>query len=313
MTKLAVALKVGRWKLPKTIHMTVEQWAKIQQCPRQRHTESHAKKAIKHLQNVSPAQARVSMAVLPSGETYKLDGHTRSLLWMRNEIARPPELIVDVYEVSSIEDVKELYDHFDNKNAAEDTADRLSGALNEHDINLKSTLMQRLRFSTGLRYAHSVWHDIHWEKQPELINTIVGEWREPLMIADRFDLKTGKRFPSGLWTAIFLTARRDGEVAGKFWISYDQGRGERYHGVTDSIQALEECVLRLKSSRGKETSIMMAQYALSAYDGWFQNRTYQGPLRPLHRDTLTAWRKKRLKNHLNALNNQIVDEQWALR
>src|SRR4029077_6653573 len=99
-TMTAIAkLRPGK-DAPQNIEMSVADWIQVAPNPRQRDTEKHARKA-KHLMTPQPTHRRVSMAMTPDGRKWKLDGHTRALLWSRNQVERPESLNVSVFTVQN--------------------------------------------------------------------------------------------------------------------------------------------------------------------------------------------------------------------
>ena len=93
--------------------MTAAEWAAVADNPRQRDTVSRASKA-KHLDVLEPTHTIVSIAELPDGKRFKLDGHTRAYKWQADPKLAPPfPLDVRVYVVADLAEVKRLYMHFE--------------------------------------------------------------------------------------------------------------------------------------------------------------------------------------------------------
>ena len=87
--------------IPRT--MLPEEWFTVPDCPIQRDTKRHADKASKsHLKQQSSAQWIVHMATLPDGRCFKVDGHTRSLLWEEGRLPVPEFLHVMVHPCQSL-------------------------------------------------------------------------------------------------------------------------------------------------------------------------------------------------------------------
>lgn len=136
----------------KIVEMSVSKFAGIQDNPRQRDTERHARKAKGYLRNESDTHRLVSVAELPDGKQFKLDGHTRCYLW-EHQLISPPlkKLKAVVYSCKTMEEVKELYVQFDNAYATENSSDRLSGAIREHNIQLQSNMLKGYDFAQALK------------------------------------------------------------------------------------------------------------------------------------------------------------------
>lgn len=130
-------------------NIRIEEWSvidfiKIQDCPVQRDIEIRVKKARKnHLNKHSITHGQVSIAELPNGAIYKIDGHTRSYLWNENKLERPNFLIVMVYKVKNESELRNLYYQFDSSSAVESNTDKLTGAFKYLGFSPKSRLLNR--------------------------------------------------------------------------------------------------------------------------------------------------------------------------
>ena len=133
----------------KRISMTPQDWAEVSNNPRQRNTEDHARRA-KHLLAYSPEHPIVKMAVLPDGRRFKLDGHTRSYLWSTGVVEAPKWVMVDVFRCRTLKDVEMLYEHYDNRLAAENARDVLAGAARKLGLEFNTTLMRQGKYGRAL-------------------------------------------------------------------------------------------------------------------------------------------------------------------
>jgi hypothetical protein len=174
-------------------------------------TRDDAKKAILgHLKQDSATHARVAAAILPNGEMYKLDGHTRSYLWSIGKLTPPKAVLVDVYHVETIADVIETYKHFDNSSAAENATDRLRGALKLHGINAKSGVILYAGLTTALSFIY-----VKKSKCFDVIEPI-GNFKKEIMLIDSLGL-TYKQMTAGVLAAMILSVRIYGEQALPFF------------------------------------------------------------------------------------------------
>jgi hypothetical protein len=131
--------------------MSVAKFISISDNPRQRDTERHAKKAVKWLSKPAETHEVVSIAQLADGRQFKLDGHTRAHLWSNGKIPAPDKVKAVQFDCKSIQEVMELYTHFDNAKAVETATDKVAGACREHRMELKSGLLSRHDFAQALR------------------------------------------------------------------------------------------------------------------------------------------------------------------
>ena len=84
---------------PQQQQISVDQWGKFLDNPRQRDTERHAKAAAqKHLKEYNQVHAQVAAGVLPDGTIYKLDGHTRSVQTL-GQPPRPDVVVGEPFDV----------------------------------------------------------------------------------------------------------------------------------------------------------------------------------------------------------------------
>src|SRR5512135_1321507 len=118
-----------------TAEMSVEQWLILPDHPRQRDTERHARArhwqfakratgaAFQHLSHVT--------AACWNGTLYKVNGHTRALLWVKGELPAPEHLHVTIYKVTTREELNDLYAAFDAAWAAKPEYEKVYGGLRE--------------------------------------------------------------------------------------------------------------------------------------------------------------------------------------
>ncbi len=79
------------------ITMSTTDWIAVPDNPIQRNTQERAKRA-NHLVVFEPVHAEVSMAMLPDGSRFKIDGHTRAHKWASGDVKNAPRQVeVKVY------------------------------------------------------------------------------------------------------------------------------------------------------------------------------------------------------------------------
>lgn len=247
-----------------SLKMSVADWIAVQDNPIQRDTERHASKA-KHLLTPSPTHAHVSAAKLPDGTLIKLDGHTRALLWARNAVPRPPHVECAVIPVKTIAEAKDLYTHFDSKDAVETATDKISGGFRDIGFEPKSGLLKSGQVGSALRIAWIVVYGYSKEKTAKNTYQMVNEFAEEILALD--DLELGKRAAfGGIIAAFLLSYRKYGEECLPFWRAVFGNAGTKINGQMDAVQALNELMLNRKLTYGSSAMMDLCARALHAYE-----------------------------------------------
>ena len=268
----------------KQIKLKIEEWSEIKDNPRQRDTVIHAKKSLRlHLSEYSETQSRVAAAELPCGTRYKLDGHTRSYLWDREELKTPKVLYCDLYLVQSIEQVNSLYNCFDNQSAAETAQDRLASAFNLHKVNHTSRIFRSGGTTTALKCLYSI-------RRTGFVRLDVADpvliFKKSLNLIDKCNF-SHFNFPSPVIAAMILSVHKDGQAAIPFWQDYDIDAGKKTPKKFDAVFALREFISTSRSSgefpRGSIEAVhRVTPKVLAIYEKWGTMLTKS----PISRQTL---------------------------
>jgi hypothetical protein len=270
-------------KPPRAITMSSSRWIDIPDNPRQRDTERHARRAKYLRAGTSLTHAVVHMAELPDSRRFKLDGHTRAYIWAKSPHLAPPSVTVIVYQCRDIDEVKELYTHFDNPAAAENALDRATGAMRENGINLETPMLRLGKFTSGLRFANKA---IGGAARDDLYE-VVGLWKKELELFDRVHPEA-HTFVAGIVAAALLTFRKHGEKAIPFWILFAAKKGEKVGGLSDGVQALLEFLMKQRGTgklSGPEAHEEVCSKAISAFETYRARKRYKGGLKPTALDT----------------------------
>lgn len=231
-----------KMRYARRVKMTPAQWYAVPINPVQRDTEAHAKRAV-HLFSYSPDHAIVKMAVLPSGATFKLDGHTRAFLWETGKVKPPKELHVDIYECDDASAVRELYTHFDSRLAVETSVDQVTGAARMVGLEFSSGMLKRGRYGSALKRLHlltfKTW-SADW-RSSSFIYEAVSVYAAELKLLDQVGPEH-RRFQSGIVQAALATFRRRGPLALEFWSRYARDAGRKDGTKLDAVQALTDIV-----------------------------------------------------------------------
>ena len=281
--------------IPRT--MLPEEWFTVPDCPIQRDTKRHADKASKsHLKQQSSAQWIVHMATLPDGRCFKVDGHTRSLLWEEGRLPIPEFLHVMVHPCQSLPEVLHLYTHFDGQGQTEDAPDKFFGAFRFHEISPQSSLIRKCRLSMVMRalpYPGNNTYDA------------VGHWKQEIIAFDNTLPVPGTHFPSGVLAGALATFRRHPKAAIAFWTNYQNDKGLKSGKERDGVQALREFVQQRRMSTGRDCASNIYDLAcrvISTFESWRSKRYYKS-IR-IKRTDLREYIGKNIKNNrFNSFSN----------
>lgn len=263
------------------IHMTPAQWKLIPANPRQRNTEYHLNRAT-HLLSPSPTHAFVSMAQDEAGNSWKLDGHTRSLLWERSPNLAPQTIYITVYHVKNQSEAAELYTHFDSPKSVETTTDRSFGAMREQNWSPKSSLFKdNNSITTALLITEGIISNVSLSKSRRVsIYSLLPLWLEELKLLDSI-LPHRKKFTSTLVAAALLTIRRrlsNPKFVSRtleFWQLYLEDKGVKLENQMDGVEALTRLVFKSKQEPWSNSQQMeLLARAISSFEGWWRKHQY---------------------------------------
>lgn len=240
--------------------MTVLAFCALPDHPKQRPTERHAKKAaIRHLGSAHEAQRCVATATL-NGVKYKVDGHTRAFLWASEQLALPAGgLQVTEFACADIKELNGLYDTFDNPVAAEDSKDRLGGALRFFGIE---------NSNPGLSDSLTTALSLLTNGKPVL--EACGLWETEIRLA--MQIQNGNiGFGGAMTAAVLASIRRHGATVLPLWNAYrmNQGSVENEYScpVKELIAKRQEPRFNSGSSNARRKS---AEYALGTVERWIR-------------------------------------------
>jgi len=297
--------------------MSVDDFIDIPSNPIQRNTEGHARTATSkngHLTEYSPTHALVSYAT-DGTNSWKLDGHTRSLLWSKNLLESPSKLHVSVYKVKGEAEAIELYKHFDNAKAVEVATHRIYGAMRYHNIKIKSEpFLNASGLSTGLKTAICAlggeWNKNSVRKLNEI--QLVEEFKkecEWLFTVGDCNYQNRKNMLGAGWSgcvtvAAILALRVHGNKALSFFEAFSHGTGEKSKGSYDCVELCTQYI-RQQRNEGNLNTVQSAKNSyiiLKMFDDWLEGKTHKDLLflsgyRTLDRnrglDMLTDWMENR--------------------
>ena len=269
--------------------MAVTDWINIPDCPIQRDTEKHAKRARSaHLKKPSPAHQRVAMARMDDGFVCKLDGHTRSLLWQEGSLQPVNgKVYVDVYDCKSKCEIAELYKTFDNPSATETAKDRVYGAYRLHGFTPQSNLIKSGGITSAIKICTNT------KINAENIYDSITPFIKPLELIDK-EMFSLYQFPAGLLAAMMTTTYIYKEQALMFWRRYYNDQGLKHNNKKDGVQALVEAAIIYHGPVGQSSNwrvrIELCSVGLAAFMAFAENQYIEGRIKPLDlNDFMTSY------------------------
>lgn len=286
----------------KQITMSLEDWISVPDNRRQRNTEARAGRAF-HLYRHSLTHQTVSMAILPSGQKYKLDGHTRCWLWERGKIPQPRLLFVIVYFCDTIEEIDQLYSMFDAREAVKSLSDNVFSASNQYSLSFDSSLLKRFKFGNAVKTAYGLIFNKNVNRDSAAIYKAVNFFKTELQMLDKVE-PTADRFPASIIMAALVTLKRYGQSGMDFWIRYSDGLGSRQFGQMDAVQSLQEALLlargKKKASKKRADILELFARGINAFEGNRKDQMYER--------AVIAKPGKSLRSYLDSLAAQFPDE-----
>lgn len=257
------------------IPMSVADWLAVPDNPIQRNTEERAARAV-HLKTFEPVHAEVSMAVLPDGSRFKIDGHTRAYKWASGEVENAPlHVDVKVYGCRNLAAVTKLYGRFDSKLAAETTRDQIEGAVRRAGISFTSAMLKGGKFANAVKRLHGeifVYDPQRWS-DPNAMADAIWMFREELLLLDSVH-PSPARFTTGVVQAALATFMAHGEEALPFWQAYAANAGQKSRTQMDAIQALWEALQVESRKRSMDAHANLYRKGIMTFINWRRGNLY---------------------------------------
>jgi hypothetical protein len=260
-----------------TVRTTPSRWSSLADHPRERDAQRQARKT--HWQLARAARGAVLeslrwvVAAEWDGQVYKVDGHTRSLLWKNGALPNPGFVFATVYRCNTREELNALYATFDTQSAAVTMYDRVTGAYREQGLELRS---KRLRSGTIVDalsiaqrgIARSTESVGDGEEDWDVYNA-VATFAAELRLLDTVDPQP-EVFHTGIVSAALLSLALDATAVGFFEL-LSHGRGSKREGLFDPVEAILWRVARIKKQRSgwiKAQQEQLCATCLAALDLW---------------------------------------------
>lgn len=262
-----------------TAEMTVQQWVALPDHPRQRDTVRQARKGHWDLARVARGAALESLRWVDAaelhGQLYKVDGHTRGLLWSKGKLPNPGTVFVKVYRCHSREELNELYGTFDTQSAAETMFDQVTGAYREQGLTLSSkrlrsgTIVDALSIATrGVARRDADEFDIY-----DAVRTFAPELQRLDAVNPR-----PETFHTGVVSAALLSIALDPSTL-EFFRLLSHGEGSKREGLPDPIEGTLCTIGKIKkrgSSWVKSRQEQLCAITLGAVAVWKKGETAPG-------------------------------------
>lgn len=234
-----------------TVEMSVDAWIALADHPRRRDSERHIRKPewsllVRTARGPVLEMLRWVVTAQVGGAVWKVDGHSRALLWANGSLARPKSVFAKVFRCESLDALHELYATFDHPAAAETLFDRVSGAYHQHGLILKSERLKAGTIGEALSIAwRGVARDSATSEGEEIdIYKVVGTFAPELSLLDSANPQNDT-FQTGVVAAALLSLALDPGLIGYFE-QVSQGQGSKRLGLLDPVEALLNMIASLK-------------------------------------------------------------------
>lgn len=228
-----------------TARIRTVDWIDLPDHPRHRNTSYHAGVAT-HLKLARKAKGAVAhhlshvVAAYWAGTYYKVDGHTRAYLWERGELSYPEWLHATVYQVTSREELNDLYEVFDTSTANKTTYDHVLAGFRDCDLRLQSRRLRKGFLNDALNIAlRGVTRELQKPDTPAVdIYRAIRVFKEELLLLDGIDPQPSP-FYSGVVAAalIGLVLFEQASVL-SFFDKLNRKQGNRIEGRSDPVDAV---------------------------------------------------------------------------
>jgi hypothetical protein len=207
--------------------LTIDDFFEYPAVPMQRNTEGRSKTTAvkKMLKNLKPPHLEVALVELINdckyyGQKYKkgnrfiVNGNTRKLFWMNNLTDMIPSTVnATIYKVADMEEVREIYNMYDNPSTSEKNQQKVYGIITGlYGYEPKSTKVMKGEIITGLNYASYKLLPSKWNQtttKAEELPFQIKEFIEEIKTFDEICLNPG-RWDQALVCAALMLLKKYG-------------------------------------------------------------------------------------------------------
>lgn len=244
-----------------SVFMTFKEWEKLPTFLSQRDTASRAMKKvnIEKFMNPLPTHFDVAAVCLRDGRMFKVDGHTRTVIWQAIGMI-PKEVHVRIYYCDSFDQARAIYDSIDERKSAKDSADTIYSAMRECNFTPISPLVSSCKFGEALNLSFRA-PCRGYSKAQQVKDAI-----STLKILDQL-LPTKEDFPTPITAAALLSIKRDGSAALRFWRAFTSGAADFSGNAHDLLTGyIKEAVWGKRAA-----NLNTAGRCLAIYEAWSAN------------------------------------------
>ena len=268
-----------------TAELSPAYWSSLADHPRERDAQRQARKTHWQLARAAHGAVLESLrwvvAAEWNGKLYKVDGHTRALLWMSGALPDPGFVYATVYRCKTRDELNALYATFDTQSAAVTMYDRVTGAYREQGLELRS---KRLRAGTIVDALSIAQRGIARSSQSAGeseedwdVYDAVATFAPELRLLDTVDPQP-EVFHTGIVSAALLALALDA-TALDFFALFSRGQGSKREGLFDPVEAMLWRVARIKKQRSgwiKTQQEQLCAACLAALELWRAGERAQG-------------------------------------
>jgi hypothetical protein len=258
-----------------TVEMSVDAWIELADHPRRRDTERHIRKPewellLRTARGPVLEMLRWVVAGQVGDQVWKVDGHSRALLWANGSLPRPKSVFAKVFRCDSRDALFDLYSTFDHPAAAETLFDRVSGAYHQYQLTLKSERLKNGMIGDALYIA---WRgvartmDKEAEEDDMDVYSVVGTFAPELSLLDTVNPQNDL-FQTGVVAAALLSLALDTQLIGYF-DQLSKREGNKRRGLLDPVEALLHMIGTLKGRRGAWGKAQQQELCAAALTGAF--------------------------------------------
>jgi hypothetical protein len=271
-------------KMPKTVHvepiktvfMSLGQWAKVADNPIQKKGRA-ARPNIGHLRKYVREHSIVRMGVLPNGQEFKIEGHTRNYIWQFAPWLVdliPDRVQVEVFPCKNFKEAAERFRRVDNKSAVKNAADEMHGSFKLIGVETNSKFFQTAsNIKAALSYAYEVLHKAVWHAAVNIkkvaIDEQVAAFKDALTALDAIDVNRSK-LTAPLIMAFLLAHTKHGDKIVPFFKKINEGTHGQRKGKKYCPIAMLESKRDKHKGGGRTDHIALAAIALGVLDTYME-------------------------------------------
>ena len=256
-----------------TGELSVDDWIALPDHPRQRNTKKQSQAAHWPLARratgaVFEQLCQVAAAEL-EGRWYKVNGHTRALLWKTGKLRPPGTVSLTLYQVGSVKELNDLYGVFDVQSAATTAYDQVYGAYREHGLQIHSKRLRHGAIVDALWIASTGATRTNREPDDERhidLHEAVRIFKKELLLLDTVNPQP-EIYYSGVVAAALIDLTLYPEDI-EYFRKLSAKEGNKREGHMDPVEAVLRYVDRVKGKRAKMHQEDLCRRTLRAVKAW---------------------------------------------